>query len=80
MKAKLTLASSRDKKPTLSAKKLQCQFEKILIEMILNGNVIYSTWHLSRNGKTYYANQWTAELPLIGNPLECEILSIESKL
>ncbi len=64
---KLKLASVKDQKPTINAKDLNSTSEVILIKFNKTG--VY--FHLSRNKKTYYANDWKKSygLPKVGQPL-----------
>lgn len=68
----LKLASIKDKKPTINQKDIGLSSKKILIDFIDFSVVFYQ----SRNGKTYYAQNWNWDLPSIGNPLKINIKSI----
>jgi hypothetical protein len=85
MKTKLTLASKKDKKPTISANVLGCNNPEIEIEMeirfTLNSNLVKVKvpFHISRDTKSYYADNWnpTWPLPSVGKPLIVNIVSIQ---
>jgi len=79
MKMKLKLASRKDKKPTINAGDLAgLNAKTIIVELrfpLVNNCLITSSFHLSRNGKTYYADKWVGPLPIVGKPLTCELVS-----
>lgn len=83
MKTKLTLASKKDKKPTVSASVLGCSNPEIEIEMEVNFdfgiNKIKVPFHISRDCKSYYADNWNPiwPLPKTGKPLIVNIVSIQ---
>jgi len=68
----LKLASVRDKKPTINQKDIGLTSKKILVDFF-EFSVVF---HQSRNGKTYYAQNWNWDLPSIGNPLKINVKSI----
>lgn len=77
MKVKHTLASAKDKKPTISAKDLENfvgkKSEIILLEYPLDdaGLTCSAYYHKTRNGKTFYCKSIlpsSFEIPEIGKP------------
>lgn len=77
-KIKLHLASKFDKKPTIYQSQLGVSFPFILIKFSL----FQMSFHLSRDGKTYYANHWKKSwgMPKIGQTIELivkEVLEVE---
>ena len=76
MKIKLTLASSKDRKPTINSSYFNnLSTEVLYLELVVNGVYTCNKWHLSRNNRTYYADSWMCDLPVVGNPLICELIS-----
>ena len=74
-KIKLSLASKRDKKPTIKSKDLGYTSEKILLELKDKFLVMAVTFHISRDKKTYYADYWNWRLPKVGKPIHMELIN-----
>lgn len=78
MKVNLKKASVKDTKPTILASELKgCLEERLILEIFVEGLVLTASFHRSRNGKTYYADNWIGPMPELGRPLPAEVRSIE---
>lgn len=75
MRIRLTLASKKDKKPTLNASELNVSSNEILVVLSDGKSIVF---HKSRNNKTYYADSWHKDLPMpkIGYPIEIEVKKV----
>lgn len=77
MKIKLTKASEKDKKPTINLSELSgLNAKSVILELSFDKfGTVTCSFHLSRNGKTYYADKWAGPLPGVGKPIYATLLS-----
>jgi NTP pyrophosphatase (non-canonical NTP hydrolase) len=78
MKIKHTLASKKDKKCTILSSEMKIMAHDLPenVKLFYNNYGFTITYHKSRDGKTYYANEQfssLAEMPEVGKPIYLEV-------
>ncbi len=81
MTVKLKRASEKDKKPTILTSEIPENyrgFSNLILTILVEGLVKGASFHASRDGRTFYADNWDGPMPMVGKPLSVEIRKIET--